>query len=123
MIVIDSSIWIDHLRSTVPHLAELLIEQRAVQHSGVIAELALGSIAERERFLGMLVALPQIHTVSDDQLLDVISEHALYGTGIGYVDAHLLASTLATADARLWTSDKRLAAQAERLGCSYQPPH
>lgn len=123
MIVIDSSIWIDHLRSTIPHLVELLIEQRTVQHPGVIGEIALGSIAERERFLGMLGGLPQIRTISDDRLLDAISEHALHGTGIGYVDAHLLASTMATADARLWTSDKRLAAQAERLGCCYLPPH
>lgn len=122
MIVIDSCVWIDHLRHGSGHLVELLSEQRAVHHPCVIAELALGSLARRQHFIALLGALPVIEPVSDSDLLSAIDEHALHGTGIGYVDAQLIASTLATAGASLWSSDKRLTAQAERLGCAYQGP-
>ena len=122
MILIDSSIWIDHLRHGNPHLVQLLAEQRVVQHPCITAELALGSLAQRERFLAGLRAFPAIAPLSEDGLLAAIDRAELHGSGVGHVDAQLIASTLATPGARLWTSDKRLAAEAGRLGCAYQPP-
>lgn len=122
MIVIDTSVWIDHLRRANGHLSELVAEGRALQHPAVIGELALGSIPQRDRFIASLDRMPRVDVVSDSHLLGIIGECALHGSGIGYVDAHLIASTRATDGARLWTSDKRLAAQADRLGCAYLPP-
>jgi predicted nucleic acid-binding protein len=119
VIVIDSSVWIDHLRRTNPELVQLIVDGIARQHPAVIGELALGSVPQRERFIKSLEQLPRIEVVTDSDLLDIVSRHGLHGTGIGYVDAHLIASILVTEGARLWTSDKRLAAQAERLGCAY----
>ncbi|HMO75946.1 MAG TPA: PIN domain-containing protein [Sphingopyxis sp.] len=120
MILIDSSIWIEHLRSANAGLALALAEGQVVQHPFVTAELALGSLAARDRFVAMLDLLPAAPTVDQPALLAFISEHRLFGTGLGMVDAHLLASAAARGSARLWTGDRRLAGQAERLGFLYQ---
>ena len=119
MIVIDSSVWIDHLRRTNPHLTQLIVGGFALQHPAVIGELALGSVPQRARFIKSLEQMPRVDVVTESDLLGFIDQHGLHGTGIGYVDAHLIASTLATQGASLWTSDKRLAVHAERLGCAY----
>jgi len=120
MILIDSSIWIDHLRSANAGLALALAEGRVVQHPFVTAELALGSLASRDRFLAMLCLLSPAPLIDTGPLLDFITDRRLFGTGLGMVDAHLLASTASLRAARLWTSDRRLAEQAERLGLLYR---
>lgn len=118
MILVDSSVWIDHLRSNVEALNQALYEGRVIQHPFVTAELALGSLANRQQIIAHLSALQQIEPVGGDELLAFIDSTQLAGAGIGLVDAHLLAAAYA-GDHQLWTSDKRLRAQAERLGCAY----
>lgn len=119
MILVDSSIWIGHLRNTDAALALALAEGRVGQHPFVIAELALGSLSNRDRFLAMLSLLPAASVVDQTALLAFIAEHRLFGTGLGMVDAHLLASASESPGVRLWTADRRLAEQAERIGLSY----
>ena len=121
MILVDTSLWVDHLRNTEKELVIALLEQQVLHHPFVTAELALGSISNRARLIQMLRLLPQMPTVDETELLDYVEKAELAGTGIGMVDAHLLASAAATAGARLWTRDKRLLAQAQRLGLAHRP--
>ena len=121
MILVDTSIWIDHFRNVDHKLVDLLDNKRVLSHPFVIGELALGSQSKRRRLFGILQDLPEAVTVSVDEALHFIEVHGLAGQGIGYVDAHLLASAQLTDDARLWTRDKRLAGAAERLGLGMQP--
>jgi predicted nucleic acid-binding protein len=120
VILADSSVWIDHIREPLTPLTTLLSERRLVMHPFVSGEIALGSIARRAQVLGVLTSLEQLEPVAPDALLDFIEEADLAATGIGHVDAHLLAAARRT-QARLWTRDKRLAAQAQRLGLAYSP--
>lgn len=121
MILVDSSIWIDHLRLADARLVQALAERRVVQHPFVTAELALGSIRDRSRLIMMLRLLPQARVIAEDGLYDYIDRNQLYGTGIGMVDAHLLASAAADAGAgvMLWTRDRRLHEQAARLSLAH----
>lgn len=121
MILVDTSVWIDHLRRANAALALALSEGEVCQHPFVTAELALGSLAERARFIAMLAYLPPIPVVDHNRLLAFISDHRLFGTGLGMVDAHLLASVAGESGVRLWTLDKRLFDHAKRLGRSYRP--
>lgn len=116
MILADTSIWIDHFRAGDPLLARRLEEHEVMAHQWVIGELALGALRQRDEILQLLASLPQAPLASEDEVLELIDRHHLAGTGIGYVDAQLLASTLLAAGARLWTRDRRLAAQARRIG-------
>lgn len=116
MILVDTSIWIDHLRAGNPELSELLQEGRVLAHPWVTGELALGHLSHRNEILGLLHNLPQATVATDTEVLTLIESRHLAGLGIGYVDAHLLAATLLTPQARLWTRDKRLAATAVRHG-------
>jgi len=116
VILVDSSIWVDHLRSSDALLASMLDNGRVISHPFVVGELALGSLRRRELILTSLQALPQAVVASDAEVLRFINQQALYGLGIGYVDAHLLASVRLTAGGSLWTRDKRLQAVADRLG-------
>lgn len=118
MILADTSVWIDHLRTRDPTLERLLMEGRVLSHPFVIGELALGNLRQRDVVLTALADLPQAATAEDHELLSFIERQTLHGLGIGYVDAHLLAATCLTPDARLWTRDKRLRSVAERLGCA-----
>lgn len=120
MIVVDTSVWIEHLHRPVAELEQLLRDGRISQHPMVTGEIALGSLRERERVVSLLQHLPQCSQVADEPLLEFIEGHQLGGAGIGFVDANLLA-TSAAEKFRLWTSDKRLSAQAQRLSLSYQP--
>jgi predicted nucleic acid-binding protein len=121
VILVDTSIWIDHLRSGDPGLAALLLDGQVLGHPWVTGELALGQLSRRSDILGLLKNLPQATIATESEVLHLVDERHLYGTGIGYVDADLLAATLLTAGARLWTRDKRLAASAVRLGIG--PPN
>jgi len=119
MIVVDSSIWIDHIHSGEPSLAALLLREHALMHPHVLGEIALGSIGKREHVLGRFMLLPVPHVAKDGHVLHLIDHWKLQASGIGYTDAHLLASALLTSGGLLWTRDKRLLVQAERLGIAY----
>lgn len=114
MILVDSSIWIDHLRSGDATLRALLEAGQVLTHAFVIGELALGSLRQRKRILQSLDDLPQALPARDDEVMAFIENHNLAGKGIGYVDAHLLAAARLNA-VPLWTRDKRLRAIAEKL--------
>ena len=119
MILVDTTVWIDHFRDGDPRLAHLLERGESLAHPWVIGELALGQLRARAEILRLLAQLPQATVATAAELLGFIERHELFGLGIGYVDAQLLASTLLTRDAQLWTRDRRLRAAAERLGAAY----
>ncbi len=116
MILVDTSVWIDHLRGGDPELSSLLQSGAVLSHPWVIGELALGQLSQRSEILGLLFNLPQAKAATDVEVLALIDNHQLFGLGIGYVDAHLLAATMLTSGARLWTRDKRLAVVAAQHG-------
>ena len=115
MILVDTSVWVDHLRAGDDDLAELLDAGSVLVHPFVIGELALGALRRRQLILESLGDLPRAPVATDQEVLEFIDRHALWGLGIGYVDAHLLASARLTPGAALWTRDKRLAGAAEGL--------
>ena len=115
MILVDTSVWVDHLRAGEPVLVHLLDHGLVLVHPWVTGELALGHLSQRQDILGLLVGLPSAEIATDAEVLGFIEAEQLYGLGIGYVDAQLLAATRLTADTRLWTADKRLAVVARRL--------
>ena len=116
MILVDTSIWVDHLRVGDERLAALLDGGEVLAHPFVIGELALGNLRQRNVFLSELLRLPQADVASDEEVLGLIDREKLFGRGIGYVDAHLLAATRLTTDTRLWTHDRTLNAVAAELG-------
>lgn len=122
MILVDTSVWIDHLRSGDETLAGLLDNSAVLAHPWVIGELALGNLSRRDDVIGLIRGLPQATLATDDEVLGLIEQEALYGAGIGYVDAALLAATRLTSDTAFWTRDKRLSSVAARLGLGFQPP-
>jgi predicted nucleic acid-binding protein len=115
VILVDTSVWVDHLRAGEPALVHLLNHGLVLAHPWVTGELALGHLSQRQDILGLLTGLPSVEIATDAEVLGLIEAEQLYGLGIGYVDAQLLAATRLTADARLWTADKRLAVVARRL--------
>ena len=121
MIVVDSSIWIDHIHVGEPLLDAHLLREHALMHPHVLGEVALGSISNRENVLARFGRLPVLNVAKEGYVLYLIDRQKLWSTGIGYTDAHLLASTLLTPDGVLWTRDKHLHTQAERLGVAYVP--
>jgi predicted nucleic acid-binding protein len=116
VILVDTCIWVDHLRRQDDRLTTLLTSCQVLVHPHVIGELALGNLKHRDAVLSLLQNLPQATLASDNEVLQFIGAHRLDGLGIGYVDAHLLASALLTPGARFWTRDKRLADVAKKLG-------
>ena len=118
MIIADSSVWIGHLRSANAQLSALLEMGEIATHDFVIGELALGSLRKRDFILQALQDLPQATHADEKEVLHFIATHNLYNSGIGYVDAHLLASARLSS-ALLWTGDKRLHAAATRLELAY----
>jgi len=123
VILVDTSVWIDHLRAGDAALAALLDASRVLAHPFVLGEIALGSLRQRDLVLGALRDLPRAVVATDDEVDRMIGEQALYGLGIGYVDAHLLAATRLTPGSALWTRDRRLLGVADRLGLAAQPVH
>ena len=122
MILADSSIWIDHFRVGDALLIALLEREEIVAHPFVIGEIALGSFHKRVAVLQSLRELPQATVAEDTEVLVLIEKAQLFNLGIGYVDAHLLASARLSDDVRLWTRDKRLAAAASKLGLAAALP-
>lgn len=120
MILVDTSVWGDHLRSGDAHLAGLLERNAVASHELVIGEIACGNLKKRKEVLGALSLLPRCETASHDEVLFFIERHKLMDRGIGYIDVSLLAAATLS-HARLWTRDRRLADVAGKLGCGYQP--
>jgi len=123
VILIDTSVWVEHLRQGLPRLASLLQEGEVLIHPWVIGELACGNLSNRRQVLELLQGLPVATVASDAEVLRLIERDQLMGRGIGYVDAHLLASARLS-HGRLWTYERRLAAVAEGQGlaaCSAEP--
>ena len=118
MILVDISVWIDHLRHGDAELTTALEAGQVDMHPFVVGELACGNLRARAEILGLLHALPPIAVATDNEVLFFIEEHALMGRGIGYVDAHLLASAR-LGGAMLWTRDKRLHTTAAELGLAH----
>ena len=102
-------------------MVERLSKGGILCHSFVIGELALGRIPDRARVLGELNKLPLTHIAFDAEVIDFIGQWSLVGSGIGFVDAHLLAAVKLTPDAQLWTRDRRLAAAAQSIGVPEAP--
>jgi predicted nucleic acid-binding protein len=115
VILVDSSVWIEHFRSSDPKLRALLEQGRAVAHPFVIGELALGHLRKRAEVLSLLRALPRAPQASHEEVLAFVEMHRLPGSGVGWIDAHLLASAKLSGG-RLWTRDRALVSMAERLG-------
>ncbi|MFH0974271.1 MAG: type II toxin-antitoxin system VapC family toxin [Spirochaetota bacterium] len=107
MILVDTSIWIDHLKRTDPKLFELLHEGEVCTHPFIIGELASGNLKNRVEIIQLLKALPEVLVATDDEVLQFIEERHLYGKGLSYIDIHLLASTFIN-KVSLWTKDKQL---------------
>ncbi|MDO9147196.1 MAG: type II toxin-antitoxin system VapC family toxin [Hydrogenophaga sp.] len=118
MILVDTSVWIDHLRQGDAGLAAALQQGRVGIHPFVVGELACGNLRARAEVLGLLQALPPLAVATDQEVLFFIGAHALMGRGIGYVDVHLLAAAR-LAGVPFWTRDKRLAAVAADLGLAH----
>ena len=115
MILADTSIWVDHLRRRDAVFADLLNRSEILIHPFVISELALGNLRQRSVVLDSLVLLPPAVVASNDEVLEFIETNLLSGSGIGYVDVHLLAATRLTADTTLWTRDRKLRGVAHHL--------
>ena len=114
MILVDTPIWIDHLRSGDEMLATLLEQGRVLMHAFVRGEIALGNLRARQATLGALDRMPRIEVAGDHEVRHLIEKAELVGCGIGYIDCHLLASVCLTPGAMLLTRDKRLHQAAER---------
>lgn len=121
MILVDTSVWVDHLRRADPFLADALAAGLVLAHPFVIGELACGVLPGRAEVLSLLHELPFAAVASPAEALGFIDRHALAGRGVGYVDVHLLASAKITRSAVLWTKDRRLAAIADELGVGHAP--
>jgi predicted nucleic acid-binding protein len=123
VILVDTSVWIEHLRAGDERLTALLDAGEVLAHPFVIGELALGNLRGREAFMRDLRDLPRAAVVDDEEVLRFIERQGLFGRGIGYIDTHLLAAARLTAGARLWTRDESLQAVAAELGLAAMLPH
>jgi predicted nucleic acid-binding protein len=122
LILVDTSVWVDHLRRSDTGLVALLERAEVSMHPFVLGEIACGSLRDRDSILELLQDLPAAVVASPEEVLKFIRVQALHGKGIGYVDIHLVASVALTAGARLWTRDARLRRIADLLGCSHTEP-
>ena len=122
MILADTSVWVDHLRLSDKALTRLLDAGGILMHPFEIGELALGNLGPGDPVLDALQLLPQAPTATEHEVLYFIQRQRLYGLGIGYVDAHLLAAVRLTTGASLWTRDRRLLGAATRLGLAAKNP-
>ncbi len=107
MILVDTSVWVQHLRTGSERLRSLLDDEQVFSHPFVMGALACGTMRNRQEVLDLLKALPQARVVEHEEILQFLEGHHLYGSGLGWVDAHLLASTVLTGCA-LWTLDRPL---------------
>lgn len=120
MILVDTSVWIDHLRFGNSVLVDLLNNNVVRIHSMIIGELACGNLRKRAQLLTLWKALPAAREATHQEVMHNIDHNHLMGKGLGYVDTHLLTSAQITTGCKLWTLDKRFAARARSLGIAYQ---
>ncbi len=120
MILVDTSVWIDHFRRGNAALTALLDHADVLAHPIIIGELACGDLRQRRRILALLAALPVAKLADHDEVLTFVQANRLMGSGIGWIDAHLLASATLT-DTLLWTLDKPLARAARSIGIHAGP--
>lgn len=116
MILVDTSIWIDHLHASEAILVSLLTDDRVATHPFVVQELALGSIRNRSTVLELLNSLTTLTPITHAELLSYLERHRLWGRGLSAVDVHLLGSTVTTPGCEIWTRDKGLQAAAAAVG-------
>lgn len=116
MMLVDTSVWIDHLRRGNARLVAALEGGLVRSHPFIIGEIGLGSLRQRQVILTDLSALPQVTIATDAEVMALIESERLYGLGVGFVDVHLIAATRLTPGVRLWTLDRRLATVADCLG-------
>lgn len=119
MVLVDTSVWVDHLRNSDTDLVTILQAGRVCCHPMILGELACGNLHNRKQVLGLLCDLSTCVEASHDEVMHMIDQHKLMAKGIGFVDAHLLASCMLKSGSQLWTRDKRLASVAGQLGISY----
>ena len=123
MVLVDTSVWIDHFRKSNKALAALLEQEEVILHPYVLGELACGNLGNRKEIIALLHALPAASKADDDEVLFFIERHALMGRGVGLIDMHLLASCKVDS-CLLWTRDKRLRTIAEEMKIEFsQHPH
>ena len=115
MVLVDTSVWVNHLRVGDTSLSALLQQAQVCTHPFVLGELALGNLQQTEAAFEALQGLPRLSAALDDEVLGLIARQGLAGRGIGYVDAHLITSVLLTPGCRLWTQDQRLQQVAKEL--------
>ncbi|MBN1869260.1 MAG: type II toxin-antitoxin system VapC family toxin [Candidatus Omnitrophica bacterium] len=119
MVLVDTSVWVSHLRENNDALVHLLNGAEVVCHPFVIGELACGNLKNRTAIISLLEALPAVYEPGHEEVLAFIESRNVMGKGLGYVDVHLLASALLT-EVTLWTLDKRLDKAAEEFSCKYR---
>lgn len=117
MTLVDTSVWVDHLRNGSSRLGQLLVDGEVSSHPFVIGELACGFLAKRAEILSLLDTLPKVVVADHSEVLRLLDAQRLYGRGLGWIDAHLLASALLTGTP-IWTLDKPLARIAAAMGVS-----
>jgi len=115
VILVDTSVWIEHLSGRSPRMSSLIEKRRVLQHPFVTGELACGHLRDRDRLLPDLVRLPQAPVIGQRRVLRLLEEAHLFGLGLAWVDVHLLASAQATRTP-IWTHDRSLEHAATRLG-------
>lgn len=117
MVLVDTSVWIDHFRRGNKRLETLLLNSQVLTHSAVLGELACGNLSPRKRVLEWLNDLPKATEAMSVEVLHLIEAHRLYGKGLGYIDLHLLAATQIS-KVKLWTLDQTLESEAKKLQIS-----
>ncbi len=122
MILVDTSVWVDHLRRGDAALVAALDANIVAVHAFVIGELACGQLKSRQQVLSLLSSLTRLAPAADDEALYFLDRHRLFGRGLGFIDVHLLAATALNEGARLWTRDKRLKTVAVELDVAYVAP-
>ncbi|MGA2331013.1 MAG: type II toxin-antitoxin system VapC family toxin [Syntrophales bacterium] len=119
MVLVDTSVWVRHLREAQSELVDLLNNGEVACHSFIVGELACGNLRNRATLLALLEALPMASLVEHEEVLAFIENHDLMGKGLGYIDVHILASAVLTG-LPLWTLDRKLAKAAYGLHCEYR---
>jgi len=120
-VLVDTSVWIDHLRDRDEQLISLLKQNQVLMHPMIRGELACGCLHNRDQILSLLKNLPQVPEATHDEALYCLEKHRLMGKGIGFIDLHLLASTFLAKNALLWTRDRHLHELAQSLNVCWGP--
>lgn len=120
MVLVDTSVWVSHLREGEPNLEQLLNDGEVTCHPFIVGELACGNLKNRREILSLLQLLPPATQATPEEILQFIDQYHLMGKGLGYIDVHLSASAVLSG-VPMWTYDKRLNQANEELGIRYTP--